>query len=390
MRISTEPPSPASPFNYNSGSLNGSPLPNHNYSSRSSSCTDANTSDVAKSNNQFSFLKSLTENDSPPIHQMSSEKSLSKQKDNFKTESTKSSPSRRLIEEIDLEQKDLKTTTTTTATATATTTTTCNNNFAQNLFFKNQTVDLNSVVAQLGVLQPCLPPPQPPRRRNPRNFSSKKFSQRFPPKSSRSESSIVSPTSPHSRRLKQTSFTQSFQHFESDSGVESIESLSPKEMTSSPIYSPATGNITETNFPMNVQPRNSILSALLSETFAAPNPPPPSNSNSSSNFNSICNSNPLLASLLADPSTLNAHVTPSTESNCIGKKSISIVGIDPNDLTTFSTNESVFEVEAVMDVTIDFDKATTFTLAEYLVIMFFGIKVKLGNNELDGTGKMCS
>jgi hypothetical protein len=78
-----------------------------------------------------------------------------------------------------------------------------------------------------------------------------------------------------------------------------------------------------------------------------------------------------LASLLADPSTLNAHVTPSTESNCIGKKSISIVGIDPNDLTTFSTNESVFEVEAVMDVTIDFDKATTFTLAEYLVIIFF-------------------
>jgi hypothetical protein len=47
-------------------------------------------------------------------------------------------------------------------------------------------------------------------------------------------------------------------------------------------------------------------------------------------------------------------------------------------------------VEAVMDVTIDFDKATTFTLAEYLVIMFFGITVKLGYNELDGTGKMCS
>ena len=59
-------------------------------------------------------------------------------------------------------------------------------------------------------------------------------------------------------------------------------------------------------------------------------------------------------------------MTPSAGDHVIGKKSISIVDINPNDMTVTTSNENVFEVEAVMDVTIDIGKATTLTLADYL------------------------
>ena len=79
-RFATEPPSPSSPFNYNSGS------PLHNIGARSNSCLDDSTADFMKNgynqnqNGQFSFLKSLTEteasvqtqhgiNSSPQHHQ---------------------------------------------------------------------------------------------------------------------------------------------------------------------------------------------------------------------------------------------------------------------------------------------------------------------------------
>ena len=63
---------------------------------------------------------------------------------------------------------------------------------------------------------------------------------------------------------------------------------------------------------------------------------------------------------------MSAQMTPSASDHVIGKKSISIVDINPNDMTVTTSNENVFEVEAVMDVTIDIGKATTLTLADYL------------------------
>ena len=63
---------------------------------------------------------------------------------------------------------------------------------------------------------------------------------------------------------------------------------------------------------------------------------------------------------------MSAQMTPSSSDHVIGKKSISIVDINPNDMTVTTSNENVFEVEAVMDVTIDIGKATTLTLADYL------------------------
>ena len=61
--------------------------------------------------------------------------------------------------------------------------------------------------------------------------------------------------------------------------------------------------------------------------------------------------------------SMSAKMTPDDQS--MAENSISIVDINPSDMTlTTSPNQNVFQVEAVMDVTIDIGK--TLTLAEYL------------------------
>ena len=374
MRVSTEPPSPASPFNYNSGS----PMQHISHSSRSFSYQDNSTHDVSNKsagnlnqNNQFSFLKSLTENENlgqpqqlyqqqqqqqqqqpknPDVAQDQTEPSVTGQNpgQNRSRSSSRSCDARNVIQ----------------ATSSTTTTTTT-------IFSANKTVDMNSVVAQLGVLQPCFPPPPKRRQHRAKNLSSKSE-----PSLASKRSSTTTTTSPKNI-LKQYSFTQSYQHFEVDSGVESIESLSPKEMTSSPIYSPA-GNADISS--SNLQPQNQILSSILSATFGATGSNP-ANSTSSPNSSVTAGAGPLLTTLLGanNPTAIQVTNTINTQINkpsstssttststttCVGKKSISIVSINPND-QTISTIENVFEVEAVMDITIDIEQAAS--MAAYQV-----------------------
>ena len=121
-----------------------------------------------------------------------------------------------------------------------------------------------------------------------------------------------SPTSRRRRRTK-TSWSrrpsQSFQHFEADSGVESIESLSPKETTSSPIYSPA-GNTEVLMTPQmsNVQTQNPILTSLLSVAFSSSSSQASSSSGSGPNAAAVANSNPLLTTLLNNTSQQSTTV----------------------------------------------------------------------------------
>ena len=67
---------------------------------------------------------------------------------------------------------------------------------------------------------------------------------------------------------------------------------------------------------------------------------------------------------MVQPSTSSSSAATTTttatssKTSCIGKKTISIVSINPMD-QTISTFENVFEVEAVMDVTIDIENAAT-------------------------------
>ena len=189
----------------------------------------------------------------------------------------------------------IKTTTTTTTTS---------------IFSGKKNVDLNSVVAQLGVLKPYPPPPAsaPRRGKNRKLPGNKNISANY---TSRSEPSLpnVTSTASHKNVLKQTSFTQSFQHFEADSGVESIESLSPKETTSSPIYSPA-GNTEVLMTPQmsNVQTQNPILTSLLSVAFSSSSSQASSSSGSGPNAAAVANSNPLLTTLLNNTSQQSTTV----------------------------------------------------------------------------------
>ena len=91
-------------------------------------------------------------------------------------------------------------------------------------------------------------------------------------------------------------------------------------------------------------------------------PPPPS---------PVASANPLLSSLLGAPSPCleSGQLQTTKETYSIGTKSISIVAVDPNG-KSIATNNTVYEVEAVMDVTIDLENATTFDLSEFMVTIW--------------------
>ena len=137
-------------------------------------------------------------------------------------------------------------------------------------------------------------------------------------------------------------------HFETDSGVESIDSLSPKDI--SPISSPSTAE------PKLAQ-EQSVLTALLS---TAPQP-----TKSSKLLSSLLNSQSTSSlSSVINPTNINATITQQ-HATVQSSRSISIVAINPNDLTISKEQSQVFDIKEVMDVKIEDPNATV--LSDFMI-----------------------
>lgn len=145
-------------------------------------------------------------------------------------------------------------------------------------------IDINNVLSLLGILQPCIPPPPPLKRKQkstPQPSKQQKTVNVQGRDNSFTSSSSLAQRSP-------SSHTAASSVVDSDSGIESVGSLSPQDICISPISSPKFSEL-----PVNSRflPRYEI-SATATETSATNNL-----------ASSVTNSSPLLTSLLNMPPT---------------------------------------------------------------------------------------